>query len=102
MNLETLQYELIPVEKIVRQHFIGLPNAYCLVHFACGREIRKMSDDELEKIKKEFEVKLALAKQPEEQKEQIETCEGDGTTSIKVGNFCLILGCQPGQGVNAT
>ena len=62
LNLETLQYEFIPVEKMVRRHFTGVPNAYCLVHFACCREIKKMSDEELQNIKKEFEEKLALAK----------------------------------------
>jgi hypothetical protein len=53
----------VPVEKIVRKYFTGVPNAYCLVHFACCREIKKMSDLELEQIKKEFEEKLEKQRQ---------------------------------------
>jgi hypothetical protein len=53
----------VPVEKSVRKYFTGVPNAYCLVHFACCREIKKMSDLELEQIKKEFEEKLEKLRQ---------------------------------------
>jgi hypothetical protein len=53
----------VPVEKIVRKYFTGVLNAYCLVHFACCREIKKMSDLELEQIKKEFEEKLEKQRQ---------------------------------------
>ena len=53
----------MPVEKIVRKYFTGVPNVYCLVHFACCREIKKMSDLELEQIKKEFEEKLVKQRQ---------------------------------------
>jgi hypothetical protein len=53
----------VPVEKIVRKYFTGVPNVYCLVHFACCREIKKMSDLELEQIKKEFEEKLVKQRQ---------------------------------------
>ena len=92
---------------MVRRHFTGVPNAYCLVHFACCREIKKISDLELEKIKKEFEEKIAkqleeekIAKELEETKEDSET-RGDTINCINVGNFTLIYGCQPGAGVNA-
>ena len=60
---------------MVRRYFTGVPNAYCLVHFACCREIKKMSDLEFEKIKKELEEKLTkqskemLVKELEETKE---------------------------------
>ena len=79
-----------------------------MVHFACCREITKISDLELEKIKKEFEEKIAkkleeekMAEELEETKEDSET-RGDTVTCMNVGNFTLIYGCQPGQGVSAT
>jgi hypothetical protein len=37
----------------VREKLQNLPNAYCLVHFACCREIKKKSDLEVEKLKDE-------------------------------------------------
>ena len=92
---------------MVRRHFTGLPNVYGMVHFACCREITKISDIELEKIKKEFEEKAKkleeekMAKELQETKEDSET-RGDTVTCINVGNFTLIYGCQPGQGVSAT
>ena len=64
-NHETNDREYIPVEEMVRRHFTGVPNVYGMVHFACCREISKISDIELEKIKKEFEEK---AKKLEEEK----------------------------------
>ena len=42
--------KLIPVEKLVRAHFMGLSNAYCITHFACCREIKKLSKQELIKL----------------------------------------------------
>jgi hypothetical protein len=35
---------------MVREKFKNLPNAYCLVHFACCREIKKKSKLEVEKL----------------------------------------------------
>jgi hypothetical protein len=42
----------------VRALFTGVPNAYCLVHFGCCREIKKISDEEKEKIKKDLKKQL--------------------------------------------
>jgi hypothetical protein len=36
-----------------------VPNTYCVVHFACCREIKKMSDAEVDKLKEELDEKLA-------------------------------------------
>ena len=33
-------YKMIPVEKLVRSTFTGLENAYCVVFFACCREVK--------------------------------------------------------------
>ena len=57
-----------------------------------------MSDLELEQIKKEFEKEFFM--QFEETKEASGN-RADTTATIKVGNFTLIYGCQPGEGVNA-
>ena len=42
-NPETESVYLIPVEQLVRAAFTGLANAYCLVHFACCREIKQLT-----------------------------------------------------------
>ena len=55
---------------------MDVPNAYCVIHFACCREIKKMSDLEVEKLKELLDLKRAkeleaqLAKEQEETKEQ--------------------------------
>jgi hypothetical protein len=83
---------------MVRKYFTGVANAYCLVHFACCREIKKMSDLELEQIKKEFEEKIekqrqkVIAKKHEETKDVSEN-RANTTATINVGNFTLIYGC---------
>ena len=59
LNLETFTHEYIPVESIVRAYLKDVPNAYCLVHFACCREIKTISDLEKAKLCKEIEEKLA-------------------------------------------
>ena len=58
-DLETLTHEYIQVERIVRGYLKDLPNAYCLVHFACCREIKTISDLDKAKLCKEIEEKLA-------------------------------------------
>ena len=65
-----------------------------------------MSDLELEKIKKEFEEKIAKQQQEMFANDLEETKDDSNnraktTASINVGNFTLIYGCQPGEGVNA-
>ena len=84
---------------MVRRHFTGVPNAYCLVHFACCREIKKISDIELEKLRKELEEKITkqleeemLANELEESKED-SVNRGETSASINIGNFTLIHGC---------
>ena len=39
---ETQSYVMIPVEKLSRDSFTGLSNAYCLILFACCRDVRKL------------------------------------------------------------
>jgi hypothetical protein len=59
LDLETMNQEFIQVEKIVRGYLKDVPNAYCLVHFACCREIKTISDLEKAKLSKEIAEKLA-------------------------------------------
>jgi hypothetical protein len=94
---------------MVRRHFTGVPNAYCLVHFACCREIKKISDLDLEKLTKELEEKITkqleedmLVNELEEENKEDSINRGDTNASINIGNFTLIYGCQPGAGVSAT
>lgn len=44
-NWETESVYLIPVEQLVRSadNFTGLANAYCLVLFACCREVKQIT-----------------------------------------------------------
>jgi hypothetical protein len=93
---------------MVRRHFTGVPNAYCLVHFACCREIKKISDLDLEKLTKELEEKITkqleedmLVNELEEENKEDSINRGDTNASINIGNFTLIYGCQPGAGVSA-
>ena len=58
LNLETLTHEYIPVENIVRGYLKNVPNAYVLVHFACCREIKTISELEKAQLTKEIEKKL--------------------------------------------
>ena len=41
----------------MREKFKNVLNAYCVVHFACCREIKKMSDAEVDKLKEECDEK---------------------------------------------
>ena len=40
---ETKGYVMIPVEQIARTLFTGVANAYCLILFACCREVKQIS-----------------------------------------------------------
>ena len=40
---ETKGYVMIPVEQIARTVFTGVANAYCLILFACCREVKQIS-----------------------------------------------------------
>ena len=55
LNLETLTHEYIPVELIVRAYLKDLNNAYIVVQFACCREIKTLSEFEVNKLKEKFE-----------------------------------------------
>ena len=47
---ETKSYVMIPVEKLVRNAVTGVSNVYCLVLFACCREVKKLTKYEVEKF----------------------------------------------------
>ena len=87
---------MIPVEKLVRLYITGIVNAYCLVFFACCREIKQISQYELEKqarkLLKEMNLDVAITSKT----------RGNVEESRLVGNFIFSFGCQPGQGVNAS
>ena len=91
-NNETKTYEYIPVEKYVRDRFRNLPNAYCLVHYATCREIKKMSDREVDKLKEELDEKRAkelaelLANELEETKDHVDV-RGKNAFITHSGNF---------------
>lgn len=59
--------------------FRDVKNAYCVVNFACCRENKKMSDAEVDKLKKERNEKRSkereeqLARKLEESKDHIDT-----------------------------
>ena len=44
---------MISVEKLVRRAVTGVINAYCLVFFACCREIKKLSKVEISQLAKD-------------------------------------------------
>ena len=54
-------YVMIPVEELVRTRIAGVPNAYCLVFFACCREVIKISKFEIEKQALEALTKVELS-----------------------------------------
>jgi hypothetical protein len=49
-NPETKDYVMIPVEKHARDAVTGSSNVYCLILFACCREVKKLSKFEIEKF----------------------------------------------------
>ena len=51
---------MIPVEMLVRTAVTGVSNAYCLVFFACCREVKKLSKFEIEKLAREKLTKAEL------------------------------------------
>ena len=75
LDKETLTHEFIPVEKIVRGYLKELKNAYIVAHFACCREIKSISDLEVDKLKQRLEERRAkeredqLANELEESKD---------------------------------
>ena len=59
LDKETLTHEFIPVEKIVRGYLKELKNAYIVAHFACCREIKTISELEVDKLKQKLDEKRA-------------------------------------------
>ena len=47
----------------MREKFKNVLNAYCVVHFACCREIKKMSDSEVDKLKEKCDEKKTRKKE---------------------------------------
>ena len=37
-------YKMVPVEKLVRNTFTGIANGYCVVFFACCREVKHFTN----------------------------------------------------------
>ena len=50
---KTKGYVMIPVEMLARFAVTGVPNAFCLLLFACCREVKKISKFEVEKFLQE-------------------------------------------------
>ena len=71
----TKNFEIIPVEKLIRGSIRGVSNVYCLVFFACCREIRKDLQESLCSGIKDY--------------------GGVGSGA----NFILSFGCAPGCGI---
>ena len=72
-NHETQTLEYLAVEQMVRDRLRNLPNAYCLVQFASCREIKKMSDLEVDKLKEERDKKRAEEREEQQANELEET-----------------------------
>ena len=107
LDKETLTHEFIPVEKIVRGYLKELKNAYIVAHFACCREIKSISDLEVDKLKQKLEERRAkeredqLANELEESKDPTDKRGGPGLSSNSGKNLSLIFGCQSGEGISA-
>ena len=87
---------MIPVEDLVRKAVTGVSNAYCLVFFACCREVQELSKFEIEKL---FKKKLI---KPEAEKVVSDMRSLNAVESRKIGNFIFSFGCQPSFGLIAT
>jgi hypothetical protein len=64
-----MTHEYIQVERYVREYLKGVPNAYCLVYFACCRQIKELSEKDIFELYKKIEDKLV--NEFEETKDQI-------------------------------
>jgi hypothetical protein len=94
---------MIPVEMLVRTAVTGVSNAYCLVFFACCREVKKLSKFEIEKLAREKLTKAELEElSKEEDKSNLVLMRGKDVIESKlIGNFIFSFGCQPSFGVGA-
>ena len=88
---------MISVEKLVRSAVTGVMNAYCLVFFACFREIKKLSKVEIAQLAKD---QLGWVANPSATSGKT---RGTMAQELKqIGNYIISFGCQPGAGVGAT
>ncbi len=76
---------MIKVEKFVRSLLNGVENAYCLIFFACCREVKKISKLDSEQI----------------QKDKLSAGRGETDLKNKTSNLILSFGCSPSLGVLA-
>ena len=60
-----MTHEFIPVELIVRAYLKELKNAYIVVHFACCREIKAISEAEIDRLKEKLDEKRAKEREDE-------------------------------------
>ena len=78
-----------------------------MVHFACCREIKSISELEVDKLKQKFDDKRAkerenlLANKLEESKDPTDKRGRPSLSSNSGTNFIFMFGCQPGLGINA-
>ena len=78
-----------------------------MVHFACCREIKSISELEVDKLKQKFDDKRAkerehlLTNKLEESKDPTDKRGGPGLSSNSGKNLSLIFGCQSGEGISA-
>jgi hypothetical protein len=98
-NPETRFYVMISVEKLVRRAVTGVINAYCLVFFACCREIKKLSKVEIVQLAKDQLGWVGVANP------SVITSKTRGAMALElkqIGNYIFSFGCQPSAGVGAT
>ena len=55
LDKEALTHEFISVEEVVRGFLKEVKNAYCVVHFACCRAIKTISDIDVDKLKEKLD-----------------------------------------------
>ena len=49
-----MTHEYIQVERYVREYLKGVQNAYCLVYFACCRQIKELSEKDIFELYKKI------------------------------------------------
>ena len=49
----------------MREKFKNVLNAYCVVHFACCREIKAISEAEIDRLKEKLDEKRAKEREDE-------------------------------------
>ena len=82
---------MIPVEQLARIAVTGVPNAYCLILFACCREVKKLSQFEVNKFQREQQDSTLT----------LVSARGETVLTKTTCNIFLSFGCQPSFGVQA-